>query len=282
MNYNHSPLKHIAIIMDGNGRWANKQGKSRFQGHIQGSKVAEDIVEETIKLNIPYLTLFAFSTENWGRPTSEVEFLMELLENHLVTKSEKMIREGVHLETIGDLSQLPLDLQNKIKDLKKKTKHNKKLTLIFALNYGGRNEIKNAALKLAADLEHGKISKFDFKTDDFNKYLETHNWPDPDLVIRTSGEYRTSNFMLWQTAYSEYYFCKRLWPEFSVSDFYQALESYYLRKRRFGCLDEQIALNKKIKKNYDDNLESDTHTHSKKLTSIHEFKKKSIKPIFSD
>lgn len=274
MNYSHFPLKHIAIIMDGNGRWANKRNQSRFEGHIQGSKVAESIVEEAIKLSIPYLTLFAFSTENWGRPPTEVKFLMNLLKNHLTTQSEKMVQEGVHLETIGDLSPLPLDLQNKIKDLKHKTRNNKKITLIFALNYGGRNEIKNAALKLAADLEYGKISKFDFKVNDFNKYLETCNWPDPDLVIRTSGEYRLSNFMLWQTAYSEYYFCEKLWPDFSISDFYQAIENYYLRKRRFGSLDRQIPLSRKSFENYENS--NSNPDRSQNLTPIRRFKNKEI------
>ena len=237
------PLNHIAIIMDGNGRWAEKKGLSRLEGHLQGSKTAELVIEQCLKYKIPYLTLFAFSTENWGRPDKEVNFLMELLEQHLITKAEKFIAENIKLETIGDLSKLPTSLQTKLSELKLKTKNNTKLTVIFALNYGGRDEIKNAALKLAADLEQNRIPKFNFTSDDFAKYLETSEWPDPDLIIRTSGEQRISNFLLWQSAYSEFYFTEKLWPDFSAQDFYQAAKNYYDRHRKFGCIEEKSSAN---------------------------------------
>lgn len=236
------PLKHLAIIMDGNGRWAEKKGLSRLEGHLQGSKSVELVIEQCLKFEIPYLTLFAFSTENWGRPAKEVNFLMELLEQHLITKSEKFIAENIRLETIGDLSKLPPTLQTRLSELKLKTKNNTKLTVIFALNYGGRDEIKNAALKLAADIEQNRISKFNFTSDDFNKYLETAEWPDPDLIIRTSGEQRISNFLLWQSAYSEFYFTETLWPDFNGEHFYLAIKSYYDRHRKFGCIEEKTPL----------------------------------------
>ncbi len=242
------PLKHLAIIMDGNGRWAEKKGLSRLEGHLQGSKVAEQIIEECLKFEIPYLTLFAFSTENWGRPAKEVHFLMDLLENHLTTKGEKFISEQIKLETIGDLSKLPISLQSKLNELKNKTKSFTKLTVIFALNYGGRDEIKNAALKLASDIEQNRVSKFNFTNEDFNKYLETSEWPDPDLIIRTSGEQRISNFLLWQAAYSELYFTEKLWPDFDQQDFYNAIKCYYERNRKFGCLENLV----QSKNNFDD------------------------------
>jgi undecaprenyl diphosphate synthase len=235
------PLKHLAIIMDGNGRWAEQKGLTRLEGHLQGSKSAELMIEQCLKYNIPYLTLFAFSTENWGRPAKEVNFLMELLEKHLITKSEKFISQNIRLETIGDLSKLPSSLQSKLAELKSKTKLNTKLTVIFALNYGGRDEIKNAALKLASDIEQNRVSKFNFTSDDFAKYLETSDWPDPDLIIRTSGEQRISNFLLWQSAYSEFYFTNKLWPDFDGQDFYTALKNYYDRHRKFGCLDDSTS-----------------------------------------
>lgn len=239
--------------MDGNGRWAEKKGLSRLEGHLQGSKVAELVIEECLKLKIPYLTLFAFSTENWGRPAKEVHFLMDLLENHITTKGEKFISENIKLETIGDLSKLPNSLQSKLNELKNKTKNNTKLTVIFALNYGSRDEIKNAALKLAADLELNKVSKFNFTSEDFTKYLETSEWPDPDLIIRTSGEQRISNFLLWQAAYSELYFTEKLWPDFESKDLYAAVKNYYERHRKYGCLNEtktdNIALIHDIRKN---------------------------------
>lgn len=254
------PLKHLAIIMDGNGRWAEKKSLSRFEGHIQGSKTAEMIIEQCLKHNIPYLTLFAFSTENWGRPANEVNFLMDLLEKHLVNKSKKFIAENIKLETIGDLTKLPTSLQSRLTELKLKTKNNSKLTVIFALNYGARDEIKNAALKLADDIEQNRVSKFNFTAQDFNKYLETSEWPDPDLIIRTSGEQRISNFLLWQAAYSEFYFTEKLWPDFSPQDFYEAIKNYYDRHRKFGCIDEAHSI-------------SDT-APSEGLNNIHDIRKK--------
>lgn len=255
------PLNHLAIIMDGNGRWAERKNFSRLEGHLQGSKTAEMIIEQCLKYKIPYLTLFAFSTENWGRPAKEVNFLMELLEDHLISKSEKFISENIRLETIGDLSKLPASLQAKLNEVKLKTKANTKLTVIFALNYGGRDEIKNAALKLAADIEQNRVSKFNFTSADFNKYLETSEWPDPDLIIRTSGEQRISNFLLWQAAYSEFYFTERLWPDFDAQDFYKAIKSYYDRHRKFGCLEETT-------------LVTDKSPAAEGLTNIHDIRKK--------
>lgn len=232
------PLQHLAVIMDGNGRWAEQNGLTRLEGHLKGSNSAELIIENCLKYKIPYLTLFAFSTENWGRPEKEVKFLMDLLETHLTTKAEKFIAENIKLETIGDLSKLPQSLQAKISDIKNRTKQNTKLTTIFALNYGGRDEIKNAALKIATDIEQNRISKFNFTAENFSKYLETSEWPDPDLIIRTSGEKRISNFLLWQSAYSEFYFTDRFWPEFDTQDFLTAIKNYYERDRKFGLIND--------------------------------------------
>ncbi len=259
------PLNHLAIIMDGNGRWAEKKGLSRLEGHLQGSKTAEMIIEQCLKYQISYLTLFAFSTENWGRPVKEVNFLMELLEEHLISKAEKFIAENIRLETIGDLSKLPMSLQAKLNEIKLKTKANSKLTVIFALNYGGRDEIKNAALKLAADIEQNRVSKFNFTSEDFNKYLETSEWPDPDLIIRTSGEQRISNFLLWQAAYSEFYFTDRLWPDFNAQDFYVALKNYYDRHRKFGCIEESKPV---LEKNSNPEGFTNIHDIRKKQTQI--------------
>lgn len=263
------PLTHLAIIMDGNGRWAEKKGLSRLEGHLQGSKVTENVIEDCLKLNIPYLTLFAFSTENWGRPAKEVHFLMDLLENHISTKGEKFISEQIKLETIGDLTKLPTSLQAKLNELKVKTKSHTRLTVIFALNYGSRDEIKNAAFKLAADIEQNRVSKFNFTNNDFSKYLETSQWPDPDLIIRTSGEQRISNFLLWQAAYSEFYFTEKLWPDFDTKDLYLAIKSYYERNRKYGCL------NQVLETEAAENTSTKENIKQEGLAVIHEIRKNS-------
>lgn len=229
-------LKHLAIIMDGNGRWAKTQGLDRFHGHAKGTQVAEEIIEECIKNKIPYLTLFAFSTENWGRPKLEVDFLFSLLEKHLNEKSKDLLEKNVRLETIGDLNKLPNNLRQRILSLKEESKGNTGLTLIFALNYGGRDEIASAARKLAEDIASNKISGSQVTPQLLQSYLQTHSWPDPDLVIRTSGEKRISNFMIWQMAYSELYFCDKLWPDFTSADLFHAIDNFNCRERRYGGL----------------------------------------------
>lgn len=233
------PLQHLAVIMDGNGRWASKKGLNRFKGHIKGTEVAEQIIEQCAINNIPYLTLFAFSTENWKRPQREVDFLFSLLEKHINEKGNKLVEKNIRVETIGDLTRLPKPLQKSIQVLKEKSSGNTGLTLIFGLNYGGRSEILSAAIQFAKDHALKDLENIDLSH--FETYLETTKWPAPDLVIRTSGEKRISNFMIWQMAYSELYFSDKLWPDFSTSDLQEALQCYSKRQRRFGTLDAACA-----------------------------------------
>lgn len=235
--------QHIAIIMDGNGRWAQKHTIGRIRGHKKGAQAVRSTVRACREIGIKYLTLFAFSMENWNRPGEEVRALMSLLEEYLDKETEKLHRQGIKLTTIGELELLETRVKEKIRKAKELTKHNAKMTLNIALSYGSRDEIINAVKKIIQD---SKEKKIDINKETFSGYLYTHNMPDPDLLIRTGGEYRISNFLLWQIAYTELYFTKALWPDFTKEQLQKAIASYQRRERRFGMTGEQIKVNKAL------------------------------------
>ena len=227
-------LNHLAIIMDGNGRWAEKNGLKRSEGHRAGEKTVRRVLDLVQEHDIEYLTLYAFSTENWNRSKEEVTDLMSLLGNSIDNNLDEMHEKGVRIRLFGRIEGLPLFTRKKLKKAAVKTLDNKKGNLIIALNYGGRAEIADAAKSIAEDVQKGKLKpgKIDEKL--FAEYLYAPDIPDPDLLVRTSGEYRISNFLNWEIAYSELYFTETLWPDFGREDFEKALDSYYNRKRRFG------------------------------------------------
>ena len=232
--------KHLAIIMDGNGRWAKKQGLLRAIGHENGTKSVKVTVESCAKLGIENLTLYAFSTENWNRPKLEVDLLMKLLINSLKKELATLVKNNIKLNSIGNLENLPKSVQKELLEVIEKTKNNTRMTLTLALSYGSREEIINA-VKIISDKVKNNIISIDSIDDSIlNKHLYTHNLPDVDLVIRTSGEHRISNFLLWQIAYAEFYFTDVLWPDFSEDNLYEAIISYQKRERRFGKTSEQI------------------------------------------
>jgi undecaprenyl diphosphate synthase len=222
--------KHIAITMDGNGRWAKERGKKRVFGHNQGIKSVRDTIEGAVEYGVEFLTLFAFSTENWKRPKAEVNALMTLLIKAINNETKDLIKNNISLKTIGDISQLPLKCQKELAESIKKTKDNTGMTLILALSYSGKWEIINTIKKIL----HQEINLENFSEDIFQQYLTTNNVPDPELLIRTSGEKRISNFMLWQIAYSELYFTEKKWPDFRREDLKEAIIEYQNRERRFG------------------------------------------------
>ncbi len=232
--------RHIAIIMDGNGRWAKKRGLPRVAGHSEGVKSVRHVVEACAQLGIEYLTLFAFSTENWRRPKDEVSTLMKLLVKTLKTETEELHKNGIRLLMIGDMECLPEQVQLQLKEAIKKTENNKRLNLILALSYSGRWDILQATKKIASDLENHKLKKSDINEETFKQYLSTSQFPEPDLLIRTSGEMRISNFLLWEIAYTELYITKTLWPDFRRKELYEAIEDYQRRERKFGLVSEQI------------------------------------------
>lgn len=236
----HTIPQHIAIIMDGNGRWANLRGKTRLVGHQEGASSVDAIVTAAAELKIKFLTLYAFSTENWNRPPTEVSGLMELLVNALQKYTKKLVANNVRLLTIGDTKSLPQKTQEKLHATLEKTKHNTGLTLVLALSYSSRWEITEAFKKLAHDCCNNSISVDSITQETISKYLCTHDIPDPDLLIRTSGEYRISNFLLWQIAYAELYFSDVLWPDFKKEHLLEAIKDYQKRERRFGKTGEQI------------------------------------------
>ena len=210
--------QHIAIILDGNGRWAKAKGMPRNYGHAQGSKNVERICEEAWRMGIKYLTVYAFSTENWNRPDSEVAALMKLLRNYMKTCLKTAAKNDMKIRVIGDIEPLDDDIKNRIRELEEATVSNGGLNFTIALNYGSRDEITRAAKKLAADCAAGKVSAEEINEDLFQSYLDTHDIPDPDLMIRTSGEQRLSNYLLWQLAYSEFYFTDVPWPDFTKEE----------------------------------------------------------------
>lgn len=226
--------RHIGIIMDGNGRWAAARRRPRTFGHLRGARVAKNIITHAARRGVSNLTLFAFSTENWLRPAAEVHFLMNLLRRQIVRESDDLVRENIRFSTIGDLKRLPTDLIRAIDSLVERTTNNSGMHLTFALNYGSRWEITEAAKALAQKVLSGELTVEDIEESALAAQLQTSPQPDPDLIIRTSGESRLSNFMLWQAAYAELYFTPTHWPDFQVSDFEAALQSFASRNRRFG------------------------------------------------
>ncbi len=226
--------RHVAIIMDGNGRWAKSKGLPRIYGHKKGAEIAKRIIYKTKELGIPYLTLFAFSKENWLRPREEVFTLFEILKIYLEAELEDMKKNGIRFKVIGDREDFPEDLQNTLNLVEKETEKNEKMVLCMALSYGGKNEIIKATRKLAQEVKEGKISPEEINEKVFRSFLDTADMPDPDLLIRTSGEMRISNFLLFQLAYTEFYFTPVYWPDFDEKEYLKALYSYQQRERRFG------------------------------------------------
>ena len=230
--------QHIAIILDGNGRWAKKKGMPRSYGHTQGSKNVERICEDAYKMGVKYLTVYAFSTENWKRPKDEVDTLMNLLRNYMKTCLKTAEKNQMRVRVIGDKTALADDIQKRIAELEEATKDNDGLCFQIALNYGSRDEMLRAMKRMAADCVDGKVGLEQVDEGLFETYLDTHDIPDPDLMIRTSGEQRLSNYLLWQLAYSEFYFTDVLWPDFTKEDLAKAIEYYNCRDRRFGGVKE--------------------------------------------
>jgi undecaprenyl diphosphate synthase len=239
IDFNNLPL-HIAVIMDGNGRWAKKKGAMRIFGHRNAVQAVRDVTEGCGELGIKYLTLYAFSTENWGRPKEEIEGLMELLVNTLKQEIKTLMENQVKLITLGDTSHLPGDCQKNLAWAMDKTKDNSGLTLILALSYSGRWEITRAVKAIAKDVEAGKLKEGDISEKVVESYLQTSGIPDPELLIRTSGEMRISNFLLWQIAYTELYITPTLWPDFRKEHLFEAIWAYQQRERRFGKTSEQL------------------------------------------
>ncbi|MEG0874041.1 MAG: isoprenyl transferase [Clostridiales bacterium] len=226
--------KHIAIIMDGNGRWAENRQLARFKGHVAGTKIIKNIIRKCSDLGVKVLTLYCFSTENWRRPLDEVNFLMDLIRSYLMKEAKDMVNEGVHLMHIGDLTAVPEKVQKEFACVEVMTKDCSKITLNIAVNYGSRQEILGAVKTVIQDVKDEKISVDDLDESTFSQYLETGGLPDPDLLIRTSGEQRISNYLLWQIAYSEIYFTDVNWPNFNEEELYLAILDYQKRHRRFG------------------------------------------------
>jgi undecaprenyl diphosphate synthase len=232
--------KHIAIIMDGNGRWAKKQGKLRIFGHKNGRNSVSKITEACGNLNVKFLTLYAFSTENWNRPKMEVDTLMKLLVSALKDELKSLIKNEIKLNAIGDLNMLPVKARKELLHVMDVTKNHKKLTVTLALSYGSRMEIVDAVKQIALKVKNNIILESDIDESIINQHLYTHDMPDVDLMIRTSGEHRISNFLLWQICYAEFYFTDILWPDFTEEHLYEAIISYQKRERRFGKTSEQL------------------------------------------
>ena len=231
---------HVAIIMDGNGRWAQEQGKMRLFGHATGVEAVREALTAASEINVKHLTLYAFSTENWNRPKEEVEGLMDLLVKTIAAEVESLHENDVRLSTIGNTNELPDACRFELQEAIKKTENNKGTNLILALNYSSKYEIRRAIKAIASDVKNGTIGLNDITDDLIQNNLYTAGIPDPELMIRTSGEIRISNFLLWQLAYSELHFTQKYWPDFKKEDFYQAIYAYQNRERRFGMVSEQV------------------------------------------
>ena len=230
--------QHIAIILDGNGRWAKKKGMPRNFGHTQGSKNVERICEDAYKMGVKYLTVYAFSTENWKRPKEEVDALMNLLRNYMKTCLKTAEKNRMRVRVLGDKTALDDDIRSRIAELEEATKNNDGLNFQIALNYGSRDEMVRAMKNMCMDVKEGKLEAEQIDEKLFESYLDTHDIPDPDLMIRTSGEQRLSNYLLWQLSYSEFYFTDVLWPDFTKEDLAEAIAYYNGRDRRFGGVKE--------------------------------------------
>jgi undecaprenyl diphosphate synthase len=237
---NKLPL-HVAIIMDGNGRWAQHRGLDRVFGHQQGVNAVREVIETAAELGIKYLTLYAFSTENWGRPDEEVSALMGIMVKSLSKETETLLKNNIRLIAIGDMDRLADDVRERLNETIELTSVSTGLNLIIALSYSARWEITTAARKISADVKNGIMNPDSLSEEDFEKYLTTFGVPDPELMIRTSGELRISNFLLWQIAYAELYFTDTLWPDFGKDDFYNAIIDFQKRQRRFGKTSEQVS-----------------------------------------
>lgn len=234
--------QHLAIIMDGNGRWAQARGHNRFYGHVRGARIAKTIIEECARLKLPYLTLFAFSTENWLRPSTEVEFLMLLLKRHLRRERENLVKQNIRFVCIGDKAALSSEIRKEVQLTEEITANNTGMCLVFALSYGGRQELVQAAQQLAIDVASNKIHPSEIDEAALRARLPSQFLPDPDLILRTSGETRISNFFLWQSAYSELIFESSPWPEFSIEKLHKVMEQYGQRERRYGKTHEQVSI----------------------------------------
>ena len=235
--------QHIAIIMDGNGRWAKKQGELRTFGHMSGVESVRDVLKGATEIGVKYLTLYAFSTENWNRPKEEVDALMNLLVNSLVQELDELNKSGVRLNAIGDINNLPDSCQSALQTAIEKTSTNDRIELVLALSYSSRWEITNAIQKITQDCIDKNISPDEINQEMVSLYLTTKSIPDPELLIRTSGETRISNFLLWQIAYAELHFTEVLWPDFRKEHLFQAILDYQGRERRFGLVSDQIKKN---------------------------------------
>ncbi|WP_281542414.1 isoprenyl transferase [Maribacter aestuarii] len=236
----HNLPKHLAIIMDGNGRWAKQRGKHRVFGHENGVKTVRTVVENCVKIKIEYLTLYTFSTENWKRPKIEIDTLMRLLVSSLKKELKTFKKNNVRLNTIGSISSLPSRAYKELMEVMEKTKENTGMTLTLALSYGSREELQSAIKAISIKVKNNIISSDDIDETIINNHLYTHNLPDVDLLIRTSGEHRISNFLLWQIAYAELYFIDVFWPDFSEHHLVEAIKNYQNRERRFGKTSEQL------------------------------------------
>jgi undecaprenyl diphosphate synthase len=232
--------KHIAIIMDGNGRWAKQQGQMRTFGHQEGVKAVKDVIEGAAEAGVKYVTLYTFSTENWKRPQYEIDALMELLVDSIHKETGTLLEKGIKLLAIGDLDALPQSCRDQLQETITSTETCDKMTIILALSYSARWEIINATKKIAEKIKKGELAVEDINEELFNNALCTANLPDPELLIRTSGELRISNYLLWQIAYSELYFSPKLWPDFTREDLFEAIIDYQQRERRFGFISEQL------------------------------------------
>ncbi len=232
--------RHVAVIMDGNGRWAKQQGEERIFGHHNGVTSVRETAEAAAELGIQYLTLYAFSTENWNRPKDEVEALMELLVHTIHNETKTLNENNIRLEAIGDLSSLPKNCFNELQEAMQKTAANTRMKLVLALSYSSKWEIIQAVKKIASSVVAGSISIDDINDSTITAHLCTSGMPDPELMIRTSGERRISNFLLWQLSYAEFYFTPKLWPDFRKEDFYEAILNFQNRERRFGKISEQL------------------------------------------
>ncbi len=232
--------KHIAVIMDGNGRWAKQRGGLRIFGHQSAITAVRETVEAAAELGVDYLTLYAFSTENWSRPAGEVTALMQLLVSSIRKETATLNKNNIRLQTIGDTASLPASCQKELREAIEITKDNTRMTLVLALSYSGRWDITQAVKKIAAEVEQGNLSADKIEENTIAKYLSTAGMPDPELLIRTSGEQRISNFLLWQMAYTELYITELLWPDFRKEHLYKAILAYQSRERRFGKTSEQL------------------------------------------
>lgn len=232
--------KHIAIIMDGNGRWAKQQGKLRTFGHASGVTAVRDVTEGAAELGVEVLTLYAFSTENWNRPKFEIDALMSLLVQTISKETDTLMKNDIRLATIGNTDSLPGGVKEKLEKAITKTANNKRMTLVLALSYSSRWEITKATREIASKVATGEMTLDEINEETISNHLTTAAWPDPELMIRTSGETRISNYLLWQLAYAELYFTSKLWPDFRKEDLYDAIYNFQNRERRFGMISEQV------------------------------------------